>query len=142
MNLEACTISAWKADDMPRQNIASGSPFEPVYGYSRAVRVGNQAHVSGTTAQRPHLDGDTYQQTLGAFGIRAAFEKTGARIEDVVRTVVYITDIVDASLVARAHRETFGHIMPASTLVQVAALLQPNMRIEVEAYAVIDEEEK
>lgn len=128
---------------MLRQNIASGSPFEPVYGYSRAVRVGNQTQVSGTTAQRPHLDGDTYQQTLGAFGIiRAALEKTGARIEDVFRTVVYITDIVDASLVARAHRETFGHIMRASTLVQVAALLQPNMRVEVEAYAVIDEKEK
>ena len=128
---------------MPRQNIASGSPFEPVYGYSRAVRIGNQVHVSGTTAQRPHLDGDTYQQTLGALGIiRTALAEADAAIEDVVRTVVYVTDIADAALVARAHRETFGHIMPASTLVQVAALLQLNMRVEVEAYAVIDEEEK
>ena len=127
---------------MPRQNIASGSPFEPVYGYSRAVRVGNQVHVSGTTAQPPHLDGDTYEQTLGALGIiRAALEKAGACIEDVVRTLVYVTDIADASFVARAHRETFEHVMPASTLVQVAALLQPNMRVEVEAYAVIDKEE-
>ena len=128
---------------MPRQNIASGSPFEPVYGYSRAVRVGNQVHVSGTTAQPPHLDGDAYQQTLSAFGIiRTALEKADARFEDVVRTVVYVTDIADTSLVARAHRETFGHVMPASTLVQVSALLKPNMRVEVEAYAVIDKDQK
>jgi enamine deaminase RidA (YjgF/YER057c/UK114 family) len=127
---------------MARQNITAGSPFEPVYGYSRAVRVGNQVHVSGTTAQPPHFDCDTYGQTLGAFAIiRTALEQAGARMEDVVRTVVYVIDIADAALVARAHRGTFGHIMPASTLVQVAALLQPNMRVEVEA-AVIDEEEE
>jgi len=127
---------------MARKNIASGGPFESVYGYSRAVRVDNQVHVSGTTAQPPHLDGDTYQQTLGAVGIiRTTLEQAGARMEEVVRTVVYVIDIADAELVARAHSEAFGHVLPASTLVQVSALLKPSMRVEVEAYAIIDNKE-
>ena len=123
---------------MIRLNIASDSLFEPVYGYSRAVRIGDQVHVSGTTARVDRLDGDTYEQAIDALAIiRTALERAGARIEDVVRTVVYVTDMADAYLVARAHREVFGNVMPASTLVQVAALLQPNMRVEIETYAVI-----
>ena len=125
---------------MIRLNIASDSLFEPVYGYSRAVRIGDQVHVSGTTARVDRLDGDTYEQAIDALAIiRTALERAGARIEDVVRTVVYVIDMADAYLVARAHREVFGNVMPASTLVQVAALLQPNMRIEIETYAVIVE---
>ncbi len=127
---------------MARKNIASGSPFESVYGYSRTVRVGNQVHVSGTTAKPPHLDGDTYGQKLGTFGvIRTALEPAGARMEDVVRTVVYVIDIADADHVARAHNQALGHVLPASTLVQVSALLKPAMRVEVEAYAIIDNKE-
>jgi hypothetical protein len=102
------------------------------------IRFMSRHHRAAAASRRRRLPADP-----GALGIiRTALAEVDAAIEDVVRNVVYVTDIVDASLVAWAHRETFGHIMPASTLVQVAALLQPNMRIEVEAYAVTDEEEK
>ncbi len=118
---------------MTRRHVSSRSPFESVYGYSRAVRVGNHVHVSGTTAQPPDLDLDTYGQAVAALRIiRQALQEVDVRIDDVVRTVVYVVDIADAALVARAHRETFGHILPASTLVQVSALLQPGMRVEID----------
>jgi len=125
---------------MARQVLSSGGSFEPVYGYSRAVRVGNHIHVAGTTARPPHLVGcDTYEQSTAALRIiRDALTDVGARMEDVVRTVTYVTDIADATLVAQAHREAFGDIRPAATLVQVTALLDPAMRVEIEAYAIID----
>ena len=125
---------------MARQNISSGGPFESVYGYSRAVRVGDQIHVSGTAARPPHLDGrNAYLQTKNIMEIVAqSLTDAGSRLEDVVRTVVYVTDIGDAAGVARAHREVFGHIMPASTLVEVSALLEPDMVVEMEAYAVVE----
>ncbi|HWK47568.1 MAG TPA: RidA family protein [Stellaceae bacterium] len=125
---------------MARQTFSSGGAFEPVYGYSRAVRVGNHIHIAGTTARPPHLAGcDSYEQACAALAIIGdALTEVGARLEDVVRTVVYVTDIADATLVARAHREAFGHILPVSTLVQVSALLDPAMRVEIEAYAIID----
>jgi enamine deaminase RidA (YjgF/YER057c/UK114 family) len=125
---------------MTRQVIGSGGPFEPIYGYSRAVRVGAQVHVAGTTARGEALAGDAYLQTQDVLGtIRRALEQAGARVEDVVRTVIYVTNIGDADLVGRAHSEMFGEIRPASTMVQITALIRPEMLVEVEAYAVIDE---
>src|SRR4051812_2118122 len=124
---------------MTRQVVSSGGPFEEVYGYSRAVRVGAQVHVAGTAARGEALTGDAYVQTQNILGtIRTALEQAGARVEDVVRTVVYVTDIGDAELVGRAHREVFGGVRPASTMVEVSALIRPEMRVEIEAYAVID----
>jgi enamine deaminase RidA (YjgF/YER057c/UK114 family) len=120
-----------------RLNVPSGNPYEDVYGYSRAVRVGNQIHVSGTTARPPHLDGDAYVQARAALAIvERSLREAGGTIESVVRTVTYVTDVADADLVARAHREVFGEIRPAATLVAVTALIDPRMRVEIEAYAV------
>ena len=125
---------------MTRQVISSGGPFEPIYGYSRAVRVGAHVHVAGTAARGEALAGDAHVQTQDILGtIRSALEQAGARVEDVVRTVIYVTDIGDAEQVGRAHREVFGDVRPASTMVQVSALIRPEMRVEIEAYAVIDE---
>ena len=125
---------------MTRQLVSSGGLLEEVYGYSRAVRVGAQVHVAGTAARGEALTGDAYVQTQNILGtIRTALEQAGARVEDVARTVVYVTDIGDAELVARAHREVFGDVRPASTMVQVSALIRPEMRVEIEAYAVINE---
>ena len=125
---------------MIRQVVSSGGPLEEVYGYSRAVRVGAQVHVAGTAARDEALTGDAYMQTQNVLGtIRNALEQAGARVENVVRTVIYVTDIGDAELVGRAHREVFGHVRPASTMVQVSALIRPEMRVEIEAYAVINE---
>jgi enamine deaminase RidA (YjgF/YER057c/UK114 family) len=118
--------------------ISSGGSYEDVYGYSRAVRVGTQVHVAGTCARGEDLDGDTYVQAAAALRIiAAALEDAGASTTDVVRTVAYVTDIADADLVARAHREVFADIRPAATMVQVSALIDPRMRVEIEAYAVV-----
>jgi enamine deaminase RidA (YjgF/YER057c/UK114 family) len=125
---------------MTRRVISSGGPLEQIYGYSRAVRVGTQVHVAGTAARGEALTGDAYAQTQNILvTIRGALEQAGARIEDVVRTVIYVTDIRDADLVGRAHSEVFGDVRPASTMVQVSALVRSEMRVEIEAYAVIDE---
>jgi enamine deaminase RidA (YjgF/YER057c/UK114 family) len=124
---------------MPRQVISSGGPFEQIYGYSRAVRVGAQVHVAGTAARGEALAGDAYVQTQNVLAtIRSALDQAGARVEDVVRTVIYVTNIGDADLVGRAHHEMFGDIRPASTMVQVGGLIHPDMRVEIEAYALID----
>src|SRR5690242_482119 len=108
---------------MPRQLISSGGPFEQIYGYSRAVRVGAQVHVAGTAARGDALAGDAYAQTRDVLAtVSGALEQAGARVEDVVRTVIYVTNISDADLVGRAHHEVFGNIRPASTMVQVSGL--------------------
>ena len=123
---------------MPRQNIASGYAFEDEYGYSRAVRVGNQVFVSGTTARPPHLGEDAYNQARAVLVlVTDALARAGAEPRHVVRTVVYVVDMADAPLVARAHAEVFGRVRPASTLVQVVALTPATARVEVEATAVI-----
>lgn len=119
-----------------RQKVSSGGPYESVYGYSRAVRVGDQIHVAGTTARPPDLDGDAYQQARAALAIiENALREVGSSVAAVVRTVTYLTDIDDADPVARAHREVFGEIRPAATLVAVTGLLG-GARVEIEAYAV------
>jgi enamine deaminase RidA (YjgF/YER057c/UK114 family) len=123
---------------MPRQLVSSGGPFEQIYGYSRAVRVGAQVHVAGTAARGDALARDAYAQTQNILAtIREALQQAGARVEDVVRTVIYVTNIGDADRVGRAHREVFGDIGPASTMVQVSGLIRPEMLVEIEAYAVV-----
>lgn len=120
-----------------RKNISSGGAFESVFGYSRAVRLGNQVHVSGTCAPPGHEDSDAYAQTKAILEIAGkALEEAGASFKDVVRTVVYVTDMADAEKVAKAHSETYDAVRPASTLVQVSSLFRPWQRVEIETYAI------
>lgn len=121
-----------------RRNVSSGNPYEDVYGYCRAVRVGNTIHVSGTTAQPPNVEGrDAYHQAAAALDIIGrALGEVGSSHADVVRTVTYVTDIGDADLVAHAHSEVYGDVRPAATLVEVSALIDPAMKVEIEVYAI------
>lgn len=123
-----------------RQNISGTSPWEARVGYSRAVRVGNTVHVAGTTATRDSVVGvgDAYMQTRVALEIiQGALAEAGARLEDVVRTRLFVTDISRWEEIGRAHGEVFGEIRPASTMVQVSALIDPAHLVEIEAEAVI-----
>ena len=123
---------------LERRAIRSGYSFEDAYGYARAVRVGDQIFVSGTTARGADLDADAERQTEGAIAIvGATLREAGAVLRHVVRTVVYVIDLGDTEGIARAHRAAFGTVPPASTLVQVAALTPAAARVEIEATAIV-----